>query len=152
MNSQGLPHHRVYVRLGISRIHGIGVFAITTIEEGNNLFGNDHAELIWVEKERLEREELRDVERRLYSDFCIDAGHTIGCPVNFHSLTPGWYLNQPMPGEEANIRVDKDLNFFSARTIAEGEELTISYAELNRAGAEYHSLQARPPSAAPDSR
>ena len=133
------PHQGVFVRLGLSDLHGIGVFAIRTIEEGTNIFENDRVELVWITKTELERSEPSEAARRLYHDFGIDAGDSIGCPVNFHNLTPGWYLNRPAVNGAANIRVNKDLNFFASRTIAVGEELTVDYAELNDAGRAYRA-------------
>jgi uncharacterized protein len=126
-----LPHSSVYVRLGLSRLHGIGVFAIRAIPAGTNLFANDRVELVWVDRSILDSAELTPAERRLYMDFGIARGDRIGCPVNFHNLTPGWYLNEPAPGGEPNVRVDTDLNFFARRDIAEGEELTVRYAEFS---------------------
>ena len=132
-----LPHCGVHVRLGLSAIHGIGVFAIKDIQEGTKLFADDHSGLVWIDRAELERMGLSDAQSGLYHDFCIQAGASLGCPRSFTNLTPGWYLNQPRPLDAANVRVDEDLNFFAARAIAEDEELTVSYGELNAAGAEY---------------
>lgn len=126
-----LPHNSVYVRLGLSPRHGIGVFAIRPIASGTNLFANDKVDLVWVDRTDLESAGLSAAERRLYEDFGISRGDRIGCPVNFHNLTPGWYLNEPAAGEEPNVRVDRDLNFFARRDIADGEELTVRYADFS---------------------
>jgi hypothetical protein len=126
-----LPHSSVYVRLGLSPRHVIGVFAIRPIAAGTNLFANDTVELVWVERSALDSAGLTAAERRLYEDFGISRGDRIGCPVNFHNLTPGWYLNEPAPGEDPNVRVDRELNFFARRDIAEGEELTVRYADFS---------------------
>src|SRR6476661_5169720 len=127
-----LPHHHVYVRLGLSRVHGIGVFAIRTIGGGTNLFANDKGELVWVDKAALDDAGLSEAERAFYRDFGISRGDRIGCPVNFHNLTPGWYLNEPAPGDEANVASDAAFNFTAARDIEEGEELTIRYRDFSR--------------------
>jgi hypothetical protein len=124
-----LPHEQVYVRLGLSAVHGIGVIAIRPIAEGTNLFANDTVELVWVEREALNG--LSAAEQSLYHDFGISRGDRIGCPVNFHNLTPGWYLNEPAEGEAPNVRVEPDLSFFAARDIAEGEELTVRYTDFS---------------------
>jgi hypothetical protein len=126
-----LPHEQVYVRLGLSAVHGIGVIAIRPIPEGTNLFANDTVELVWVEREALSG--LSPAERSLYHDFGIARGDWIGCPVNFHNLTPGWYLNEPAEDEAPNVRVEPDLSFFAARNIAEGEELTVRYTDFSDA-------------------
>ena len=126
-----LPHSSVYVRLGVSPIHGIGVFAIRPIPRGTSIFATDKVELVWVERRALERAELSPAERALYRDFGIARGPLVGCPVNFNNLTPGWYCNEPPPGEAANVDVDGELNFRANRDIAEGEELTVRYAEFS---------------------
>ena len=131
--SPELPHEQVYVRLGLSRIEGIGVIAIRTIPEGTNIFGNDQVELVWVERSALDAAGLTEAERNLYHDFGIARGDKIGCPVNFHNLTPGWYLNEPPAGEEPNVHVDDRLNFFAMRDINENEELTVRYEQFSDA-------------------
>lgn len=129
-----LPHEDVWVRLGISAIAGIGVFAIRPIPAGTSIFANDGVPLMWVSKAELERARPTEAELRLYHDFGIDRGDRIGCPANFNNLTPGWYLNEPPPGSEANVRTDERLDFRACRDIAEGEELTIDYASFSDRG------------------
>jgi hypothetical protein len=131
--NHALPHESVHVRLGLSRIDGIGVFAIRAIPAGTNLFGNDEVRLVWVDSAALERAGLSEEERRLYADFGIRRGDRIGCPVNFNNLTPGWYLNEPPDGEAPSVRVDDALNFYAARDIEEGEELTVRYTDFSEA-------------------
>lgn len=127
-----LPHENVYVRLGLSPVHGIGVFAMRSIPRGTNIFENDAVEMVWVDKEALDAADPTPEERRFYMDFGIHRDGKIGCPVNFHNLTPGWYLNEPAPGEQANISSDENLNFTAARDIEAGEELTIRYLDFSR--------------------
>jgi hypothetical protein len=129
----GLPHEGVYVRLGLSPIHGIGVFAIRPIPRGTNIFANDAVEMVWVDKAALAAANLSAAERSFYEDFGIQKGDRIGCPVNFHNLTPGWYLNEPAPDGEGNVSSDEGFNFTAARDIDEGEELTIRYLDFSRA-------------------
>ena len=123
-----LPHDAVYVRLGPSEIHGIGVFAIRPIPAGTRLFADDGVPLVWVSRAALERAAPSPAQRRLYHDFGINRGDTIGCPASFNNLGPSWYLNEPPPGGSANVRSGPDFEFFASRDIAEGEELTIDYA------------------------
>ncbi|MEA3054341.1 MAG: uncharacterized protein QOG72_3244 [Sphingomonadales bacterium] len=129
-----LPHEGVWVRLGLSAVHGIGVFAIRPIPAGTDLFANDGVPLVWVDKAELEQADLTEAERAFYHDFGINRGERIGCPANFNNLTPGWYLNRPAPGVEANVRTDESLAFVAGRDIAEGEELTIAYESFSDGG------------------
>ena len=122
-----LPHEGVWVRLGLSAIHGIGVFAIRPIPRGTDIFANDKVPLVWVEAAELDRSGPSEAERALYHDFGIRRGDRIGCPANFNNLTPGWYLNEPPPGGEANVAAGEGFAFTATRDIAEGEELTIDY-------------------------
>ena len=128
-----LPHAGVYVRLGVSHIEGVGVFAIRPIPQGTNIFANDKVEIVWIERDELERSNPLPAERAFYDAFAIQRGSRLGCPVNFHNLTPGWYCNEPRDGDRANVDVDDSFNFRAARDIAEGEELTIRYAEFSDA-------------------
>ena len=124
-----LPHESVYVRLGLSAVHGIGVIAIKPIPAGTDIFANDRVEMVWVERSALAA--LLPAERQLYHDFGIARGALIGCPVNFHNLTPGWYCNEPAEGEEPNVTVGDAFAFRARRDIAAGEELTVRYTEFS---------------------
>jgi uncharacterized protein len=126
-----LPHQGVWVRLGPSGVHGIGVFAIRPIPAGTDLFANDRLPLVWVSRAELERAGLSEAERAFYHDFGIGRGDEIGCPANFNTLTPGWYLNRPPPGGAANVRTDSSLVFTALRDIDEGEELTVDYSSFS---------------------
>jgi len=126
-----LPHEGVHVRLGISDIHGIGVFAIRAIPKGTNIFENDRGEIAWVETSALATVPLTPAEQDFYFDFGIHKGEVVGCPSNFNHLTPGWYLNRPRPGEQANVKADGHFNFTASRDIEEREELTIDYGTFS---------------------
>jgi hypothetical protein len=109
------------------------VFAIEAIAEGAHLFESDRSGLVWIDRAALEEADLSAEAQRLYHDFGIARGGRIGCPSDFNNLTPGWYLNEPAAGEEPNVRVDAELNFFAARDIAAGEELTVRYTDFSEA-------------------
>jgi hypothetical protein len=126
-----LPHEGVFVRLGVSAVHGIGVFASCPIPRGTRIFANDILPVRWVEQAALDRAGLSVAQARLYRDFGVRRGGRIGCPLNFNYLTPSWYLNEPPAGVAASVATDADLNFRAARDIEEGEELTIDYAAFS---------------------
>lgn len=148
MSLQPLPHEHVYVRLGASAIHGIGVIAVRPIPKNTNIFANDRVELVWIDAETLEDRDLSDADRAFYRDFAIVVEGRVGCPVNFHNLTPGWYLNEAPAGTDANVRIDEQLNYFAAADIEPGEELTICYPDLLAAARSY--LAAEEPSVSAD--
>jgi hypothetical protein len=60
---QRLPHEGVATRLGHSRLHGVGVFAIGTIRKDSKLFLGD------------------------YDDFAALKNGRYGCPVNWATAT-----------------------------------------------------------------
>jgi SET domain-containing protein len=124
-----LPHYGVYVRIGSSKIHGVGIIAIKNIKKGVQIFyGDDETKIVWIKKEQL-KGISKDV-MKLYKDFCIEKndGKLFGCPVNFNSLTPSWYLNH---SDKPNVFIDKDYNFYTLRNIKKGEELTVDYGTFN---------------------
>lgn len=51
----GLPHFGVYTRLGRSKTHGVGVFAIRKIKRGTKVFGSDDAGMVWIDKHQTKR-------------------------------------------------------------------------------------------------
>jgi SET domain-containing protein len=126
--SKPLPHDGVLVRLGVSAIHGIGVFAQQPIKAGTNVFGNDLREIKWVRRSQLEGEYLSDFQRRFYEDFSIRRGEELGCPENFNLLTVGWYVNEPEAGQEPNLAPTPAFDLVATRDIEAGEELTVVYA------------------------
>lgn len=131
MSRSGLPHDQVWTRLGVSRIHGIGVFAIRPIVAGTNVFATDQREIVWIDAAVLDSG-LTPAEARLYGDFCIRRGALLGCPASFNVLGVGWYVNEPAPGEDANLTVLDTYEMIARRDIAEGEELTVRYDTFSR--------------------
>ena|SRR5215203_5585858 len=122
-----LPHENVFARLGVSPIHGVGVFAIVPIPQGTNIFANDRVDMVWVEEAQLDRAGLAPAHRALYADFGVARDGRLGVPRNFNMLTTGWHLNEPPKGQEPNVGVTPSLEFIAVRDIAEGEELTLRY-------------------------
>ncbi len=124
--SGGFPHDGVYTRLGVSRIHGVGVFAIKDIPTGTRMFEGDDANIVWVTKEDIGQ--VEGPVKQLYDDFCIIKGSRYGCPTNFNKLTISWYLNE---SKAPNVKCDADYEFYAARDITGGEELTVDYATFS---------------------
>lgn len=129
---QPMPHEGVFVRLGVSAIHGIGVFAQQAIKAGTNVFANDEREIHWVSNAMLEDGNVSAFARRLYADFAIRRGGQLGCPANFNLVTVGWYLNQPAEGDQPNMTATRDFALVALRDIEAGEELTLSYTSFDQ--------------------
>jgi hypothetical protein len=63
------PHDKVFTRLGVSSIHGIGVFAIADIEKGTPLFEHDTTEIVWISADEMKG--ISEKLRKFYDDFCV---------------------------------------------------------------------------------
>src|SRR5260370_37702680 len=122
------PNDLLYARIQRSKRYGVGVFAIRNIKRGTNIFAGDPAKITWLNKSALGG--LPSSIRRLYSDFCVrkNKGRTYGCPKSFNLMTVSWYLNH---SKKPNVRCDEKLDFFAARDIKKGKELTVDYDTYN---------------------
>jgi len=125
-----MPHDEVYARIGCSKIHGVGVFAIREISKGTQIFPEDESELIWKKRRALKLDTLPQEIRQLYEQFCLikDKGERYGCPKSFNLMTVAWYLNH---SKTPNVGCDKNYMFFALRDIKKGEELTADYHTYN---------------------
>lgn len=121
------PHSHTNARLGLSKIHGIGVFAIRDIPENKNIFPDDKTNIVWVPQEEISGLNLPNAILKLYTDFCIYKDNKYGIPENFNSITPGWYMNEPVKDTDENVYVDENYNFYAKRNITAGEELLVKY-------------------------
>lgn len=123
------PHEGAFTRLRPSKIDpgGVGVFAIRPIKKNQKLFEGDCQELMWIGEAELPK--TPPEIRRLYDDFSIIKDGYYACPPSLNRLTISWYLNEPLRGKSPNVRADPDtFEFFAARNIKAGEELTVSYS------------------------
>ena len=124
-NRKRQPHYGVYTRLAPSKIHGVGVFAISNIKKGTPLFYGDDEKLLWVTSKEIRK--LPVEIRKLYRDFAVERDGRYGCPRNFNQLTVAWYLNSPEGRQKPNVRCNREYEFFALRDIKRGEELTVDY-------------------------
>lgn len=129
-----LPHVGVFVRLGVSAIHGVGVFAGEPIATGDQIFANDRRPIRWTSAAEVEALDLTPFQRAFYRDFAVKRDGMLGTPESFDLLSVGWYVNEPAAGSEPNLRPASDLTFVAARDIDEGEELTIRYSDFGSGG------------------
>lgn len=121
-----LPHSDCYTRLMPSQIHGVGVFAIRDIPKGTNIFKDDMSKMVWIDTKEVIANS-REI-RSLYDDFCVQHEGKYGCPVGFNNLTVAWYINEPLAGQKPNVVCRRDYDFFAAKDIKAGEELTVDYS------------------------
>src|SRR5215471_12461657 len=133
------PHHEVYARIGLSRIHGVGVLAIRDIPRGTQLFRGEDERVVWVRVADVRRLPLE--LRRLYTDFGMAWGKRIGVPRTLNMLSVGWYLNH---SSRPNVEADDDGRFHTLRRIRKGEELTADYRTFSEDDLTFRSMSERP--------
>ena len=124
MRKKVLPHSDVYCRLGVSNIHGVGVFAIADIPKDTDPFKHDYNEYKKYKADDLMKG-ISPEHKKLYDDFCVFDGPIVWVPKSFNSISVGWYLNN---SKTPNMRAHPDGEyFFAIRDIKKGEELTVDY-------------------------
>jgi SET domain-containing protein len=135
-NHTNFVHHltgQVYCRLGVSKIHGVGVMAIRDIPYG--IFPiSEIGELMFSSIKSSDIKDHPDIHpgvKKLVADMCPENQGTYEFPVSgLNAIGVSWYINHsetPNMGEHAGY-------FFTLRDIKEGEELTVdyrTYGELN---------------------
>lgn len=124
-------NNSVYCRIGVSKIHGVGVIAIRDIPKGINPM-RQTLKVRWL---KIPREKLFTFDKaiqKLMIDLCPqDKDGFYDCPN--HTLNDcgvSWHLNH---SDTPNMRED-DGDFITIREINRGEELTVNYGtygELN---------------------
>jgi SET domain-containing protein len=124
---------RVFCRLGVSPIHGVGVFAIRPIPAGiNPMQGRRSCNFIDVPVTLVRNDpSLPNTLKKLVVDMCPEEEGKFWCPpFSLNEIGIAWYLNH---SKTPNM-TERDGDFYTARAIAEGEELTVDYelyGELN---------------------
>ena len=109
-----------------SAIHGIGVYTTAAIGTGEHLRlwqPDDWRFLTFAEAEQ--DPDVRAV-REIY---CVRDGAGYHCPLDFHRMSIGWYMNH---SDTPNVVSSRELNFeyFAARPIDAGEEIVCDYRML----------------------
>ena len=118
-----LPHSDVYTRLMPSKIHGIGVFAISDIPNNTQLFKHDNTSLVWIDESLFKN--IHPNLKKMYIDFCVTKDNKLyGCPPNFNQLTMAWYLNH---SDKPNVSCNENYDFYTIRDIKQGKELLVNY-------------------------
>lgn len=120
---------KVFCRLGVSKVHGVGVFAIRDIPAGVNPM----EEMSPTEFETVKASEmsaaftgLSPEIKQLVIDMCPERTKDgeWDCPAHgLNSIGIAWYLNH----SSAPNMEERDGDFFSLREIKSGEELLVDY-------------------------
>jgi SET domain-containing protein len=118
------PEEEVFCKLGISPIHGIGVFAIRPIAKGINplksYIGNREIDIPKKDIKHLPKGVRSQIDM-----FCYYNRTKVSIPVNgMNSFDLAVYLNH---SKRPNLRFKKNGTLQSLISIAEGEELFIDY-------------------------
>lgn len=129
------PHENVYIRLGVSTVQGVGVFAIRDIPKGTNLNqGDDCGDLKEIPVSEIECLNLPMEILDLYKDFLVmEDGHYYA-PKTFNIITPSWYFNH---SDTPNVGTDEGEDFYALRDIKKGEELFANYSTYDEGGVNF---------------
>ena len=114
----------VYCKLGVSGIHGIGVFAIRDIPKGTaplrSMVSNKG-----IKFSRIELKKVPSSVRKHLSRFClVEKGRVFAPEIGLNAVNVSIYLNH---SKKPNLRFDDKDVLRAVRDIERGDELTIDY-------------------------
>ena len=114
----------VFCRLGVSPVHGIGVFAISAIPKGINPL---HSRLKFHEV-KFTHDEVKKLPagvRKEIKMFCYyDKKHVLVPEIGLNSMNMAVYLNH---SKTPNVKYRKNGQLITLRDIAKDEELMMDY-------------------------
>jgi len=123
----------VFCRLGVSPLHGVGVFAIRPIKKGQNPLRSRAA----FEEVRFSHDEIKALPRGIRKQiemFCYyDDDGVLISTMGMNTMDFSIYLNH---SKQPNLRIIREGGFEALRRIKIGEELTMDYD--HSFGAEHH--------------
>jgi SET domain-containing protein len=130
-------HDEVYCRIGVSKIHGVGVLAIRHIPKGVRVLESP----LPTRDVRISEAQLRTAPagvRRLVDAFCEhESGGYLLPRSGFNAFSLYQYVNH---SKEPNVKLVSPGHYVTRRSIAAGEELTLDY---DRAFGEEHVFRRR---------
>jgi SET domain-containing protein len=116
--------HGVYCHLGVSKVHGIGVFAIRPIPKGIEPLRS----LVKFDDVKFTHEEIKTLApgvRREIEMFCYyDDKHVHVPRIGLNAANMSVYLNH---SKTPNVEFKKNGQLVSLRAIKKGEELLMDY-------------------------
>ena len=114
----------VYCRLGVSPVHGIGVFAVRAIPKGVNPMRTWHP----VEEVPLSLKELKGLPKGVRKEldmFCFYKDDVMLVPsVGMNTMNMAVYLNH---SKKASVKYLKNGQLVTLKAIRSGEELMLDY-------------------------
>ncbi len=114
----------VYCKLGVSTIHGVGVFALRDIPKGTKPFKS----MVTHKEKKFSRTELKDVPgsvRKHLADFClVESGRVFVPQIGMNAVNISTYLNH---SKAPNLFFNKEEVLEALHDITRGTELTIDY-------------------------
>jgi SET domain len=119
---------KVFCRVGVSKIHGVGVLAIRDIPKGINPMESkgDRFSIVRGKEMRTAFLKMPEEIKQLVIDMCPErvADDEWDIPLfGLNSISVAWYLNH---SDRPNM-VEHHGDFISKRKIRKGEELTVNY-------------------------
>lgn len=116
----------VYCKLGVSGIHGIGVFALRDIPAGTaplkSMITNKE-----IKFSRVELKKVPSAVRKHLAMFClVEKGRVFAPEIGMNAVNLSIYLNH---SKQPNLKFDDKDVLRAIRNIERGEELTIDYDE-----------------------
>ena len=131
MNKKQLRKHLqedIYCRIGRSKIHGVGVIAIRNIPKGTNPF-KKVTDFNLVRFKKTELKKLEPQVKKMIVDFLsLDQEDILVPDTGLNALDISFHMNQ---SKKPNIVIGENEDFFAARNIKEGEELTVDYSTFS---------------------
>ena len=116
--------NEVYCRLGVSPVHGIGVFAVRPIPKGTNPLRS----LVKQREIAFSHDELKKLPRGVRKQidmFCYyDKDEVLVSTMGLNTMNFAVYLNHT---KNPNVRLNKDGSFEALRDIKTDEELMMDY-------------------------
>ena len=109
-----------------SAISGVGVFTTSPIADGEHLRLWQEEDWRFVTSTEVEADPAL---RELRETYCVKDGAGYWCPLDFHRMSIGWYMNH---SDQPNVATSRELNYeyYATRTIEAGEEIVCDYAKI----------------------
>lgn len=126
---------KTYCRIGVSKIHGIGVIAIRDIPKGTNPFQFTDGEcpkykIISIHKNKLKKEKIHKNIVKMIEDFIHPVDNYYSFPFEgLNSLDITFFMNH---SDNPNMKYVENtkcefVTFRAIKKIKENDELTINY-------------------------